>query len=152
MDSLVTSAVAVGGTLAGASLTYLFGWLTARRAEAVARREQLRRDRIAAYTSFAGAITDLRQAVITLWFTHQGDADPASAQTEADRRGATADHARFTVRLLTEDPAVLHLVDETFAPITAIAEAPDLAALKEHEARSQTALDTFIQAAGRHVR
>ncbi len=55
-------------------------------------------------------------------------------------------------RLLTDDPPVLRLADEVFAPITAIEAAPTLAELKEHEQRSQTALDTFIQVAGQLVR
>jgi len=113
MDGVVTSLVAVGGTLAGASLTYLFGWFTARRAERVTRSERLRQDRITAFTNFAGAITALRQAVITLWFARRNG--PASEeQTEADKRGAATDHARFTVRLLVEDPEVLRLADEAF--------------------------------------
>ena len=151
MDGLVTSLVAVGGTLAGSGLTYLFGWFTARRAERTGRAERLRQDRIAAVTTFAGAVTGLRQAVITLWFA-QRDGSASEEQTEADRRGATADHARFTVRLFVDDPEVLRLADEAFTSITAIGEAEDLAELKAHEDRNQRGLDEFIQAAGRYVR
>ena len=58
--------------------------------------------------------------MITLWFARRHG--PASAeQTEADRRGAAADHARFTVRLLVDDAEVPRLADEAFTSITAIA-------------------------------
>lgn len=151
MDGLVTSLVAVGGTLAGSGLTYLFGWFTARRTERVAREERLRQDRITAFTSFAGAITDLRQAVITLWFARQHG--PANAEhTEADRRGAAADHARFTVRLLVDDAEVQRLADEAFTPITAIGAAKELADLKAHENECRHRLDKFIETAGHHIR
>lgn len=151
MDGLVTSLVAVGGTLAGSGLTYLFGWFTARRTERVGRAERLRQDRIAAFTTFAGAITALRQAVVTLWFSRR-DGPAPDEQTEADRRGAAADHARFTVRLLVEDPEVLRLADEAFESITAIGGAADLVELKAHEDRNQQGLNDFIRAASRYVR
>lgn len=151
MDGLVTSLVAVGGTLAGSGLTYLFGWFTARRAERVTRAERLRQDRIAAITTFAGAITGLRQAVITLWFARRNGPAP-DEQTEADKRGAAADHARFTVRLLLDDPEALRLADDAFESITAIGGAADLTELKSHEERNQAGLNEFIEAAGRYVR
>lgn len=151
MDGLVTTLVAVGGTLAGSGLTYLFGWFTARRAERVGRAERLRQDRIAAFTSFAGAITGLRQSVVTLWFARR-DGPAPTEQTEADRRGAAADQARFTVRLLVADEEVLRFADEAFASITAIGEAEDLPELKAHEDRNQQTLNDFITAAGRLVR
>lgn len=141
----------MGGTLAGSGLTYLFGWFTARRAERVGRAERLRQDRIAAFISFAGAITGLRQAVITLWFARRNG--PARAEhTEADRCGAAADHARFTVRLLVEDAEVLRLADETFESITAIRSAADLPELRSHEDRNQRQVDEFVRAASRYVR
>jgi hypothetical protein len=151
VDGLVTSLVAVGGTLAGSGLTYLFGWFTARRAERVTRAERLRQDRIAAITTFAGAITGLRQAVITLWFARRNGPAP-DEQTEADKRGAAADHARFTVRLLLDDPEALRLADDAFESITAIGGAADLTELKSHEERNQAGLNAFIEAAGRYVR
>lgn len=142
----------MGGTLAGSGLTYLFGWFTARRAERVGRAERLRQDRVAAFTSFAGAITDLRQAVITLWFARQAGRDAGAEQTEADKRGATAAHARFTVRLLVDDAEVLRLADNAADSITAIGAAADLPELKTHEDRNQEHLNEFIQVAGRYVR
>ena len=155
VDGWLTSVIAVGGTLTGSSLTYLFGRLTARRTERVARDERLRQERIAAFAAFAGALTDLRQAVITLWFTparDRGGPDAHAAHTEADRRGAAADHARFAVQLLTEDAELLRLADAAFDPIAAIREAGDLTEVKAHEDHAQQVLTAFVLAAGRQVR
>ena len=155
MNSVLTSLIAVTGTLAGSSLTYLFGRLTARRTERVARDERLRLDRITAYAGFAGAMTELRQALISLWFLKRGKPDTPEvrdAHTEADRRGAAAHHARFGVQLLTGDAELLHLVDAVFEPVDALVDAEDRAELKALEDRSEEMLAAFIQAAGRHVR
>jgi len=155
MDGLLTSVIAVAGTLAGSSLTYLFGRLTARRAELVARDERLRQERIAAYTAFAGAMTDLRQAVISRWLTQQqapDGPDTRAAWTEADKRGAAADHARLRVRILTQDTELLRLADAAFEPISALNTATDRAELSGHEDRGQEILTAFIEAAGRQLR
>jgi hypothetical protein len=155
VDGWLTSVIAVGGTLTGSSLTYLFGRLTARRAERLAREERLRQERIAAFAAFAGALTELRQAVISLCFTLWRDPDgpdAKAAHTEADRRGAAADHARFTLVLLLEDAELLRLADAALDAVGAIRDAGDLPEVKAQEARSQGALTAFVQAAGRQVR
>ncbi|WHT22674.1 hypothetical protein N8J89_16890 [Crossiella sp. CA-258035] len=155
MNSVLTSLIAVGGTLAGASLTYLFGRLAARRAEWVAREERLRQDRIAAYATFVGAVTELRQALISLWFLKRGEpADPEvrAAYTEADQRGAAARHARFRVQLLTDDPELLQLADAVFKPVDVLADAANRGELAVLEERSEEVLAAFIQLAGKQVR
>lgn len=154
MGSLLASVIAVTGTLAGSSLTYLFGRLTARRAEQIARDERLRQERIAAYSAFAGAMTDLRQAVISRWLTEQRDPDGPdwrAAWTESDKHGAAADHARLKVQLLTEDTELLQLADAAFEPIDALGKATERAELRMHEDRSQTTLTAFVQAARRQL-
>ncbi|MET8998304.1 hypothetical protein [Amycolatopsis sp. NPDC004169] len=155
MNGVLTSIIAVCGTLAGSSLTYLFARLTARRTEKTACEERLRQERIAAYAAFAGAMTELRQKVISLGLLRQRDPDGAetrAAYTEADRSGAAADHARFAVRLLTDDAELLRLADAAFEPIGAIREAADRAELRELEDRSQEILTAFVEAAGRRLR
>jgi hypothetical protein len=155
MDGVLTSVIAIGGTLAGSSLTYLFARLTARRTEKVARGERLRQEKIAAYTKFAGAMTELRQKVVSLWLVRQRDPDGAetrAAHTEADQRGAAGDHARFEIQLLTEDPEVLRLADAAFESIGAIGAAAERSELKEREDRSQEILAAFIRAAGSRLR
>lgn len=152
MNGVLTSLIAVGGTLAGSALTYLFARLTARRTEEAAREERLRQERITAYAAFAGAMTALRQKVIALWFLQHEGADTRAAHTEADQCGAAADHARFEVRLLTEDAELRGLADAAFGPIAAIGKAADRAELADHETRGQEVLTAFVEAAGRQLR
>ena len=155
MNGVLTSVIAVVGTLSGASLTFQFARLTARRTEQVARAERLRQERITAYTDFAGAMTELRQALIALWFLqHKDPPDPGTwaAHTEADRLGAAADHARFKVRLLTGDRELLDLADAAFEPIGDLTGTADRAALRECEDRSQEILTRFIATASRQIR
>jgi len=155
VNSVLTSLIAVIGTLAGSSLTFLFGRHTARRAERVARDERLRQDRIAAYAAFVGAMTELRQALISLWFLKRAQPDASEtrdAHTEADKRGGAARHARFNVQLLTEDAELLQLADAVFGPVDALIDAENRPALTTLEDRSEEMLAAFIQAAGRQVR
>jgi hypothetical protein len=155
VDGWLTSVIAIGGTLTGSSLTYLFGRLSARRAERIAREERLRQERITAFAAFAGALTDLRQAVITVWFARRRDPDGPDvnpAQIEADKRGAAANHARFTMQLLVDDAKLLQFADTAFDVIGAIRKANDRAEVKVHEDRVQELLTAFVRAAGRQVR
>ncbi|MFJ4100600.1 hypothetical protein [Amycolatopsis japonica] len=155
MNGVLTSVVAISGTLAGSTLTYLLGLLNTRRTERTARDERLRQERIAAYVAFAEAMTELRQGVIAKWFLKQRsapDEEMRAAHTESDKRGATADHARLRIQMLTDDSEILRLIDATFEPIEALHRAPDLAAVKQHEERSQETLSVFIRTAGRQVR
>lgn len=68
MQGLLASVIAVVGTLLGSAVTYVFQRVNAGRVETFARDERLRQERIAAYSGFAEAITELRQGVISLWF------------------------------------------------------------------------------------
>jgi len=155
MNAVLAGLIAVCGTLAGSSLTFLFGRLTAQRADRTAREERLRQERIAACAAFAGSMTELRQKMISLWLLRQRDpdgADTRAAYTEADQSGAAADHARFALRLLTEDPGLLRLADSAFEPISAIRHAAERSELREHEDRLEEILNAFVQAAGRQFR
>jgi hypothetical protein len=140
----------------GSTVTYVFQRVSAGRVERFARDERLRQERIAAYSGFAGAITELRQGVISLWFVrHRDDAarpELYAARAASDRLGAAADHARFRVQLLAENPNLLALADAAFEPISAIHHAADRAALVEHENRCQDLLKAFITAAGAQAR
>ncbi|MER7664471.1 hypothetical protein [Streptomyces sp. NPDC096193] len=53
-----TAVIAVIGTLLGSLITHVFQRQTTERAAQLARSEQLRQDRISAYSAFAGALVD----------------------------------------------------------------------------------------------
>jgi hypothetical protein len=114
VNAALASLIAVAGTLLGSLITYRFQRLSTDRAEAFARDERLREERLATYSAFAGAISDLRRAVITLWFRQRDKAEEreiAAAWVEADRLGAAAAHARFRVQLVAEDADLVALAD-----------------------------------------
>jgi hypothetical protein len=154
VDALPASLIAVAGTLLGSIVSYVFQRRTSEHAEWLARHERLRQERIAAYSAFAGAITDLRRGVINRWFRKQEDPEgyeALAALKESDRLGAAANHARFRVQLVAQDPELVALADAVFEPIGAAARAADQAELVEHESRCQQKLKEFITAAGVQV-
>ena len=56
----------------------------------------------------------------SLWFLKRETPDAAdarAARTEADKRGAAAHHARFSIQLLTDDTELLRLADTVFEPV-----------------------------------
>src|SRR5687767_9276971 len=129
VDSAVVSVIAVVGTLLGSVVTFAFQRASAQRAERSARDERLRQERLASYSAFAGAMSELRRGVISLWFDRRDEADGPeliAAYAESDRLGAAANHARFRVRLLVEDPRLRELADAAFEPIGALRHAADL--------------------------
>jgi hypothetical protein len=155
VNAALASLIAVAGTLLGSLITYRFQRLSTDRAEAFARDERLREERLATYSAFAGAISDLRRAVITLWFRKRDEAEErelAAAWVEADRLGAAATHARFRVQLVAEDADLVALADAAFEPIGAIGAATNRNDPLEHENKCQDALKAFITAAAAHVR
>lgn len=149
MDVWLPSLIAVAGTLLGTAVAYLFQSLGAARAERRDRAERRRQERLTACTEFVAAVTALRQGVISVWFrTREGERPerPRLTREEADRLGAAADHAKFRVLLLTDDPRLAELTEAVLAPVSAISDAPDLAAVRAGERRSQEALTAFIAA------
>jgi hypothetical protein len=153
----LASVIAVAGTLLGSTISFVFQRAGTQRAERFARSQRLREEQIAAYSAYAGAVTELRRAVVTLWFVRRkhpahGDPDVQAARTEADRLGAAAAHARFRVQLLAGDADLVALAHAAAAPIADIGAAADHEELVEHEDRSQEALTAFITAAGDQIR
>ncbi|GHJ43429.1 hypothetical protein Cs7R123_07710 [Catellatospora sp. TT07R-123] len=156
MDASIASAIAVVGTLLGSVITYLFQSRGTRRAEQYARSETLRRERLAAYSAFAGALTDLRRGVVTLWFRQQraphGDDAVREASLDADRLGAVAEHARFRLQLLAADSRLVGLADAAFSSAGAIRQAVDRKELAEREGHFHDAVTAFITAASIEAR
>jgi hypothetical protein len=156
VDAWMGNVIAVAGTLLGSVAGYVFQRLNAGRTERFARDERLRQERMAAYSGYAGAVTDLRRAVVSLWFllqrTDSGDAERRAAYTDADRFGAAAAASRFRVQLLADDHRLVELAATAAEPIDSIRDAADAAELGEHEVRCEEGLREFIAAAGAQLR
>ncbi|MGW6980821.1 hypothetical protein ACWGE1_15445 [Streptomyces sp. NPDC054932] len=157
--AVLTSAVAVGGTLIGSWSTYLFQRRSAERAEAVSRVERLRQERLAAYSAYAAAVTELKRGLITLWFRRRRalrDQDSReelqTAQLDSDRLGAAAEAAAFRLRLVADDPGLRPLMAAISTHLGSIGHADDLQEVVAIEARFEEALTAFIDAAAARVR
>ncbi|MCX4528459.1 MULTISPECIES: hypothetical protein [unclassified Streptomyces] len=156
MNTVLTSVVAVIGTLIGSWSTYVFQRRTAARADAANREERLRQERLAAYSGYAGAVSDLKRALITLWFRRRrlprDEETLQAAQLDSDRLGAAAETAVFRLRLVANDPALRPLTEAISTKLGEIERAADRQALITVEAQFEAAVETFLDAAGRHLR
>jgi hypothetical protein len=97
MEASVAAIIAVVGTLLGSITTYMLQRRTAAEQAAVLRNERLRQEQLATCSAFAGALTELKRAVITLWFRRRDSEtseETRAAWVEADRLGAAAEAAR----------------------------------------------------------
>jgi membrane protein YqaA with SNARE-associated domain len=61
VDSIFASIVAIAGVALGSVLTYLFQARGTRQVQEFARDQQVRQERLAAYSEFAGVVTDFRR-------------------------------------------------------------------------------------------
>lgn len=99
--------IAVLGTLLGSVATYVFQRRSAEQAESVAHRRQLRSERMAVYSEFAQAVTELRRCQYSRW--HDDRAGPgrdSEAALEARRLRGVAQHAVFRVQLIASSDAL----------------------------------------------
>lgn len=142
MSAVYASLIAVFGTLLGSFSTYLFQVRSAARAEASARTERLRQDRLAACSEFAAAITKLKAGVVAAWLRRADPGEYSAARAEADRLGSLAEAARFRLLLVSGRPEPL--ADATFGFMAKLRGAPDLSALKEAESEFEAAISAFL--------
>lgn len=160
MSAVVASLIAVAGTLLGSSSTFWFQQKVARRAEVTARGERLRQDRLAACSEFAAAVTDLRNAMIAVWFREGSRdrsvtdkdrvaADDRIAYAEVDRLGAVALGVRFRLLLVLDDPGVRELTDDVFRQIDAIQSAADKVELETLRAKFEAHMSAFVATAAK---
>ena len=150
VSAVMTSLIAVAGTLLGSFSTYLFQRRTALRAEAATRSERLRQEQLAACGGFAAAITELKRAVIATWFKRDQDVAELHAMLgESDRFGAAAEAAKFRMLLVTDDDEVRRRADSAFAGVGRIGKAGGLVELKEREREFEAAVLEFVAGAGR---
>ena len=163
MSAVAGSLIAVAGTLLGSFTTYSFQQRVAQRSEATARQERLRQDRLAACSEFAAAITDLRRAVIAVWFRErrrdravadkdQAVSDYRRAYAESDRLGAVAEGAKFRMLLVLDDPGLRELADSAFREIDALHSAVDKADVEALDVRFEAHMAAFVTTAAQLLR
>ncbi|MBV6700867.1 hypothetical protein [Kitasatospora aureofaciens] len=154
MDAIVTSIIAVLGTLLGSTVTHVFQQRSARRTEHNTRLERLRQERLDVYGTYAGLLVEFRQAMLHHWFCEHEDRDAddevALRRLSFETR-SNAQHALFRLQLITDDRELLAVAADVFTKIGTIdraADRPDVVARRD---ASREAIDTFVETARRHV-
>ncbi|MGY0486857.1 hypothetical protein [Streptomyces sp. WG-D5] len=157
MVVVITSVIAVLGTLMGAGLSHVLQSRTAARAQDFTRVERLRQERIDAYCAFGGALANYRRGQLDRWFPEHVDrpgetVDVHELRREAQRLRTAAMEAMFRVELLTEDPPLTTLAREAMESVDRIVTAGDREELRVVRNESRTLIHHFIAASRPHVR
>ncbi|MCX3062993.1 hypothetical protein [Streptomyces beihaiensis] len=147
---MLTTLIAVLGTLLGSVVTYWFQGRAAVQAAELARAEQLRQERIAAYSAFGGMLFDFRRSQNDRWF--RARESPGSAEAEASRFASyeariAARQALVRVQLVCADPRLRGLAERAFEWTNCLHEATDAADRERRAQRSKDALAAFVEAA-----
>ncbi len=117
VNAWLTGLIGVAGTLLGSLTTYLSQGRTAEREREFRREEWLKHERLNSYSAFAGALAELRQRLVALWFQNRRDphgADTQKMMTECDRAGAGAETAQSRVQFLAGDRNLMALAVAAF--------------------------------------
>ncbi|MER5950726.1 hypothetical protein ABT127_32280 [Streptomyces sp. NPDC001904] len=157
MTVIVTSLIAVLGTLLGAALTPVLQGRATARSERFAREEKLRQERIDAYCAFGGALANYRRGQLDRWFRRLDDrsSDPADIhelRREAQRLRAAAIEAMFRVELLTDAPDLVSKGRSAFAAVDDLVRTDDREELAAARVASRNLLYDFIAASRPYVR
>ncbi|MCX4582924.1 hypothetical protein [Streptomyces sp. NBC_01481] len=150
-----TAVIAVIGTLLGSVATHFFQRHTAERTAALSRAEQLRQERISAYSAFAGALVDYRRGQNDRWHRAQespGSAVAEGARIDSYRLRSTAHQALIRVQLVCDDTQALELAASAFEVTNCMHEAPDEADRSQRSEQARETLSEFIGAAAPGVR
>ncbi|MFG3035380.1 hypothetical protein ACGFYZ_00620 [Streptomyces sp. NPDC048330] len=147
--------IAVVGTLLGVVFTHWFQGRATERTAALARTEQLRQERIATYSAFAGAVVDYRHSQNDRWFRalqRPGSEEAEESRHASYRQRTAARQALFRVQLVCDDPEVRRLAEAAFVDSHCMHEAVDEADRARRSEQAKEALATFISAAAPGVR
>ncbi|MYS36342.1 hypothetical protein K388_07124 [Streptomyces sp. KhCrAH-43] len=138
LGAILTTVIAVLGTLAGAITSGWYQRRSAEHAERIARAEALRRDRLAAVTDLAAAVSDHRAA---MWIRGDAKLKGQAPERLADLRSrshqtrSAITRPRVALRVLITDPVVRQAADvmviATHALRGAYADADGLARARE---------------------
>ncbi len=120
-----------------------------------AAQQQLRSDRMAVYSDFAGALTEFRRSQQDRW--HRGDEDrdgPAfvDARTEAYRLRGIALHALFRVQLVASGQALIDTAQGAYDMATDLHKASDRTELSTRSDQAREALERFVRFAASDMR
>ena len=149
------SLIAVLGTLGGATASYLFQGKISERNESKARDERLRQERLAAYSSFAAAVMDLRSIQYdrgsSRMTVEDHHLDRSSIRAESSRLRSVAWTAFYRFKLTSPDQQLTNLATRAVEEASDVADASDKVDLKKRSERARARIDEFISAAATYL-
>ncbi|MGW7243772.1 hypothetical protein [Streptomyces sp. NPDC054804] len=154
MDSVIAALIAIVGTLLGSSVTHVFQRSSSARDRLFMSQQQLRADRMAVYSDFAGALTEFRRGQQDRW--HRRDEDPygstyPEARTEAHRLRGVALHALFRVQLIASARPLIDTAQEAYALTSTLHKAADKTELSVLGTQAREVLEQFVRLASSDV-
>ncbi|MER5307985.1 hypothetical protein ABT034_09360 [Streptomyces sp. NPDC002773] len=147
--------IAVAGTLLGVIATHWFQARSTERMASLARTEQLRQERIATYSAYAGAVVDYLHSQNDRWF--RAAKEPGSEEAEESRHASyrqrtAARQALFRVQLVCDDAHIRRLAEAAFDETHCMHEAVGEAERARRSEQAKEALALFVSAAAPGVR
>lgn len=155
MDSFVAAAIAIFGTLAGSVVNHLLQNRSTSRAEAFARAERLREQRLSSYGEFAKVIMDYRRAEFARWdCAHRQlpELRQLDARAECHRIRASAWYALFQVDFLSDDRRLIDVASMLLEITAELHHAADEDDLRVRGARVREELRRFVEFGSAQVR
>ncbi|MFI1360352.1 hypothetical protein ACH4TV_43260 [Streptomyces sp. NPDC020898] len=154
MEAVLTSAVAVVGTLLGVGFSYLVQHRMAIRNERFARWRFLQEERMAAYSAYAASLAHCRRGELDRWHRAQedpGSAEAAEARVESYRLRGAARQELFRVRLVAQAPDLVRLAEEALDRVSTIHRAQNEQDCHSSGDDARRAVEDFVHAAGRQI-
>ncbi|GAA4709711.1 hypothetical protein APR04_001034 [Promicromonospora umidemergens] len=154
MEIIVTSIVAVVGTLLGSLATHYFQRRNRADAERFERNERLRQERVSAYTTYGGALVSLRRAQIDRWYAvheERQSADPDAIRYETYRLRTSALEAMFRVQLVTESGELIEQAQQAIDSVDRLSLRTPAEEFKDARDVSRQGIFRFVEAARKHV-
>jgi hypothetical protein len=150
MAAVLASVIAVLGTLAGATVGYIFQRRGSQLDQVSAREERLRQEQLTACSAFAAAVMELRRAQYDRWYRRReppDQLDSGHARDESYRLRSAAWSAFYRFRLTTRDTDLTSLGWTAVEEAAHISTAAIEAELRANGERARDLLDQFVAAA-----
>jgi hypothetical protein len=154
VNSIIASLAAIIGVVLGSVLTYLFQARSTRQVQEFTRDQQVWQERLAAYSAFAGVVTDLRRSENDRWHREQEDPQGApfsSARDESYQLRAKATAAMCRVQLVGGDTGLSQLAERALNATTDVHMASDEEDRALRGEKARLVLQDFLLAASGHV-
>ncbi|MFE3452927.1 hypothetical protein ACFXJ8_28785 [Nonomuraea sp. NPDC059194] len=154
MEAVLAGLFAIGGTLLGSLVTYLFQQRATQRAEQFTISARLREERMTVYSGFAGTVLEFRSAQYTRalqGFEGKEDTTYEEAKATSYRLRAASWHSLYRVRLLADDSEITRLAENAMILVADMHDAEGRSALTRRGDDVREAVEEFITAASAEV-